>query len=403
MLKGKKILIGITGSIAAYKIPFLIRLLVKEEAEVRILLSQAARDFVTPLTLSTLTGNPVITDFFEEKTGEWSSHVELGNWADLYLIAPVTANTLGKMANGLADNLLVATYLAAKCPVFIAPAMDLDMFRHSSTGKNIEILKSFGNQIIQPASGELASGLCGVGRMEEPEKIMDILNSFFETKQDFKGKKVLISAGPTYEAIDPVRFIGNHSSGKMGYAIAKEFADRGAIVELVSGPVNISLEHHNIHISNVTSAKEMHKACLSHFESADITVMTAAIADYTPKSVADEKIKKKGETLTIDLKPTVDILAELGKRKRNNQILVGFALETENETNNALVKLNKKKLDLIVLNSLKDKGAGFGYDTNMIKLIGKGEDIQEFDLKSKNEVAKDILDRIYLISTNTTN
>ncbi len=402
MLKGKKILIGITGSIAAYKIPFLVRLLVKEEVEVRILLSQAARDFVTPLTLSTLTGNPVITDFFEEKTGEWSSHVELGNWADLYLIAPVTANTLGKMANGLADNLLVATYLAAKCPVFIAPAMDLDMFKHSSTSRNIEILKSFGNQIIQPASGELASGLCGVGRMEEPEKILDILNSFFETKQDFKGKKVLISAGPTYEAIDPVRFIGNHSSGKMGYAIAKEFADRGAIVELVSGPVNISLEHHNIHISNATSAKEMHKACLLRFESADITVMTAAVADYTPKAVADEKIKKKGETLTIDLKPTVDILAELGKRKRNNQILVGFALETENETNNALAKLNKKKLDLIVLNSLKDKGAGFGYDTNMIKLIGKGEDIQEFDLKSKNEVAKDILDRIYLISTNTT-
>jgi phosphopantothenoylcysteine decarboxylase/phosphopantothenate--cysteine ligase len=401
MLKGKKILIGITGSIAAYKIPFLVRLLIKEGAEVKILLSRSARDFVTPLTLSTLSGNPVITGFFKEDTGEWSSHVEFGNWADLYLIAPVTANTLGKMANGLADNLLVATYLAAKCPVFFAPAMDLDMFRHPSTAKNIEILKSFGNKIIEPASGELASGLYGEGRMEEPEEIINILNRYFAQKQDFKGKKVLVSAGPTFESIDPVRFIGNHSSGKMGYAIAREFAARGASVELVSGPVNIKLEHGNVHITKVTSAEEMKKACLSYFNTADITVMAAAVADYTPANVAGEKIKKKDGALSIELKPTTDILAELGRRKNDNQILVGFALETENETENALSKLHKKNLDLIVLNSLKDEGAGFGFDTNRIKLIDKNENVTEFDLKSKKEVAKDIVDNISLIITDT--
>ncbi len=401
MLKGKKILIGITGSIAAYKIPFLVRLLIKEGAEVKILLSRSARDFVTPLTLSTLSGNPVITGFFKEDTGEWSSHVEFGNWADLYLIAPVTANTLGKMANGLADNLLVATYLAAKCPVFFAPAMDLDMFRHPSTAKNIEILKSFGNKIIEPASGELASGLYGEGRMEEPEEIVNILNRYFAQKQDFKGKKVLVSAGPTFESIDPVRFIGNHSSGKMGYAIAREFAARGASVELVSGPVNIKLEHGNVHITKVTSAEEMKKACLSYFNTADITVMAAAVADYTPANVAGEKIKKKDGALSIELKPTTDILAELGRRKNDNQILVGFALETENETENALSKLHKKNLDLIVLNSLKDEGAGFGFDTNRIKLIDKNENVTEFDLKSKKEVAKDIVDNISLIITDT--
>jgi phosphopantothenoylcysteine decarboxylase/phosphopantothenate--cysteine ligase len=401
MLKGKKILIGITGSIAAYKIPFLVRLLIKEGAEVKILLSRSARDFVTPLTLSTLSGNPVITGFFKEDTGEWSSHVEFGNWADLYLIAPVTANTLGKMANGLADNLLVATYLAAKCPVFFAPAMDLDMFRHPSTAKNIEILKSFGNKIIEPASGELASGLYGEGRMEEPEEIINILNRYFAQKQDFKGKKVLVSAGPTFESIDPVRFIGNHSSGKMGYAIAREFAARGASVELVSGPVNIKLEHGNVHITKVTSAEEMKKACLSYFNTADITVMAAAVADYTPANVAGEKIKKKDGALSIELKPTTDILAELGRRKNDNQILVGFALETENETENALSKLHKKNLDLIVLNSLKDEGAGFGFDTNRIKLIDKNKNVTEFDLKSKKEVAKDIVDNISLIITDT--
>jgi len=401
MLKGKKILIGITGGIAAYKIPFLVRLLIKEGAEVKILLSQAANNFVTPLTLSTLSGNPVLTDFFEEKTGEWSSHVELGNWADIYLIAPATANTLGKMANGLADNLLVATYLAAKCPVFFAPAMDLDMFKHPSTGKNIETLKSSGNNIIEPASGELASGLYGEGRMEEPENIVDILKTFLREKQDFKGKKVLVSAGPTFEAIDPVRFIGNHSSGKMGYAIAEEFASRGATVELVSGPVNIVSEHRNIHITKVTSAEEMKNACISYFDSAGITVMAAAVADYTPENVAGEKIKKKGSSLSIDLKPTTDILAELGRRKRDNQVLVGFALETENETENALSKLHKKNLDLIVLNSLKDEGAGFGFDTNKIKLIDRGGEISEFNLKSKKEVAKDIVNKIRLIAFDT--
>jgi len=400
MLKGKKILIGITGSIAAYKIPFLVRLLVKEEAEVRILLSQAARDFVTPLTLSTLSGNPVLTDFFKEKTGEWSSHVELGNWADLYLVAPVTANTLGKMANGLADNLLVATYLAAKCPVFFAPAMDLDMYKHPSTCKNIEILKSYGNYMIQPASGELASGLYGEGRMEEPEKMLEIIDAFFSKKKDFKGKKVLVSAGPTYEAIDPVRFIGNHSSGKMGYELAKELTARGAEVTLVSGPVNITLNRNDIQVINVTNAEEMKEACFLLFPLVDIAIMAAAVADYTPKDVATEKIKKKGASLAIVLKPTTDILAELGKRKLDNQILVGFALETENETENAISKLHKKNLDLIVLNSLKDKDAGFGYDTNKITLIDRKGDMLKFDLKSKKEASNDILDKIHLIDSN---
>ncbi|MCD4665044.1 MAG: bifunctional phosphopantothenoylcysteine decarboxylase/phosphopantothenate--cysteine ligase CoaBC [Bacteroidales bacterium] len=393
-LYGKKIIIGVTGSIAAYKIPYLVRLLVKEEAEVQLILTEAAKDFVTPLTLSTLSGNPVHSGFFETIDGTWHSHVELGNWADVYLISPATATTIGKMANGIADNLLIATYLAAKCPVFIAPAMDLDMYKHPTTAINIDKLRSFGNTIIEPATGELASGLCGAGRMQEPEEITSILNLFFQKKKDFKGRKVLISAGPTYEAIDPIRFIGNHSSGRMGFAIAKELADRGANIELVSGPVNIKLQHSNINVIRVTSANEMYKACVTAFRECDIAIMSAAVADYTPLKSEKEKVKKKVSDLAIKFKPTKDILAELGKQKSEGQVLVGFALETENELENALSKLEKKNLDLIVLNSLKDKGAGFGYDTNKVTLIDKEKNITNYDLKSKKEVAIDIADKV---------
>ncbi|RLD57235.1 MAG: bifunctional phosphopantothenoylcysteine decarboxylase/phosphopantothenate--cysteine ligase CoaBC [Bacteroidetes bacterium] len=400
MLKGKKILIGVTGSIAAYKIPFLVRLLKKEEAEVKVLISDAGKDFVTPLTLSTLSENPVLNSFFDGSSGEWESHVELGNWADVYLVAPVTATTLGKMANGIADNLLIATYLAAKCPVFFAPAMDLDMFLHPSTAENVRRLTSFGNIEIKPKEGELASGLIGPGRMEEPEAIVKRLSAFFEKKKDFNGKKVLITAGPTYEAIDPVRFIGNHSSGKMGYAIAEVLADRGANVVLITGPVNINTSHKNIKRIDVTSANEMYEACVNEFDNTDIGILSAAVADYSPKETAKEKIKKKTGLLSIDLKPTKDILAELGRRKTERQFLVGFALETENEFANAEKKLKNKNLDFIVLNSLKEKGAGFGHDTNKITIIEENLKLSKYELKSKQEVAIDIVDKIFELHPN---
>ena len=397
MLKNKKIIIGITGSIAAYKVPFLIRLLKKEGADVKIIMTEAAKDFVTPLTLSTLSESPVLSEFFDRKDGAWQSHIELGNWADVYLIAPVTATTLGKMANGIADNLLVATYLAAKCPVFFAPAMDIDMLAHPTTKINIQKLQSFGNTIIEPTEGELASGLCGAGRMQEPENIVNILKLYLQKKKDFSGEKVLISAGPTYEAIDPVRFIGNNSSGYMGYALANEFANRGAKVELISSPVSIEIHHSNINLTKVTSANEMYNACISVFPKTDITIMAAAVADYTPVMPEKKKIKKKMLELSVKLKPTQDILAELGKQKKQAQILVGFALETDNELDNAQKKLKNKNLDIIVLNSLKDKGAGFGYTTNKVTISDKQGNINRYELKSKPEVAKDIADKIKLI------
>jgi len=397
MLKGKKILIGVTGSIAAYKIPLLIRLLVKEGAEVKIISTEAAKDFVTPLVMSTLSGNPVNSDFFNEKDGTWNSHIEYGQWADTYLIAPVSANTMGKMANGIADNLLVATYLAAKCPVIFAPAMDVDMYNHPSTAKNIKQLESFGNILLEPDTGELASGLCGAGRMQEPESILSFLEGFFEKKKALSNKRVLISAGPTYEPIDPVRFIGNYSSGKMGYAIAEVFAENGAHVDLVSGPVELDVQHKNITLHKVHSASQMYDACSELFNKVDITIMAAAVADYTPEHPEEFKMKKKLNELNLQLKPTKDILKELGTRKHTNQLLIGFALETNDEVENAISKIENKNLDLIVLNSLQDEGAGFGYSTNKVSFIDKAGNIQHFKLKSKNEVAEDLLQKTLLL------
>lgn len=389
-LSGKKIVIGITASIAAYKIPFVIRLLKKAGAEVQIILTPSARDFVTPLTLSTLSERPVLTDFFDEADGSWSSHIDLGLWADMMLIGPVSANTLAKMATGVADNLLLTTVLSARCPVFFAPAMDLDMFKHPTTTKNIETLQSFGYKLIKPVEGELASGLKGCGRLEEPDIIVDIMDRYFRNHEMFSGKKVMITAGPTHEAIDPVRFIGNHSSGKMGYELAKVMADFGAEVDLISGPTSQTVNSERINIINVTSAAEMHRECVNIFSEKDIAIMSAAVADFTPVSVMKEKIKKSNGFENIELKPTIDILAELGSKKRNDQILVGFALETENEEQNALHKLNNKNLDLIVLNSLKDDGAGFGHDTNKVTIYQKNGEPSLSGLKSKSEVAIDI-------------
>ncbi len=398
MLTGKKILIGITGGIAAYKIPLLVRLFKKAGAEVQILFSPMAHEFVTPLTLSTLSGNPVLTDFHNPETGEWNSHVELGMWPDVMLIAPATASTMGKMVNGIADNLLVTTYLSAKCPVVLAPAMDLDMYKHPSTKTNVEKLKEFGHLIIEPKEGELASGLCGEGRMEEPQEIFNIIADILKKKADLKGKRFLISAGPTYEAIDPVRFIGNHSSGLMGYSLAEEAASRGATVELVSGPTHLSISHPAIKLTKVTSAEEMYRAVTAKFSAADVTIMSAAVADYKPEQVAEQKIKKSSESPKIKLVPTKDILAELGKQKKNSQLLVGFALETNDEISNAEKKLKNKNLDFIVLNSLKDKGAGFGHQTNKVFILDKNKNITHFDLKPKKEVAVDIIDKIVEIS-----
>jgi len=394
MLKGKKIVIGITGSIAAYKVPFLIRLLIKEEAIVRVIMTPSATNFVTPLTLSTLSRANVVIDPFNDRTGEWNNHVELGSWADAMIFAPVTANTIGKMAHGVADNFLVTAYLSAKCPVFIAPAMDLDMYRHPSTQNNIRILRSYGNTILEPQVGELASGLSGPGRMEEPENILLFIKSFFSRTKDLIGKTILITAGPTHEAIDPVRYIGNHSSGLMGFSIAEEALKRGAKVTLISGPTHQQAVNPEIHFESVVSATEMYEACKAGVKSADIVIMTAAVADYTPVKVSGVKLKKKEETISLRLKKTPDILEELGKQKRRNQLLIGFALESGDGIQNAKKKLEQKNLDLIVLNSLDVKGAGFEVPTNKVKIIGRKGTLMETELKDKKEIAVDILDVI---------
>lgn len=395
MLKGKHIILGVTGSIAAYKAASLIRLLVKEGAEVKVVMTALAKEFITPLTLATLSKQPVMVDFYNPENGDWNSHVSLGLWADLYLIAPATANTIGKMAHGIADNLLLTTYLSAKCPVMIAPAMDLDMYRHPANQRNLEILKSYGNVIVEPEAGELASGLVGKGRMSEPEDIVALVRRFLAGDcSDLMGKKVLLTAGPTYEKIDPVRFIGNYSSGKMGFALAEEFARRGAEVVLVSGPVCLKTENPVIQRVDVECAAEMYEQVMTYAENCDIVVSCAAVADFTPKSRAGEKIKRGKDGIVLELEPTHDIAAELGKRKRSGQLLVGFALETQDETCHALQKLKKKNLDLIVLNSLRDQGAGFGGDTNKVTMIDSGEQFYHYDLKSKQEVARDIIDRV---------
>ncbi|WP_158796776.1 bifunctional phosphopantothenoylcysteine decarboxylase/phosphopantothenate--cysteine ligase CoaBC [Pedobacter sp. L105] len=393
MLKNKNIILGVCGSIAAYKSAILIRLLIKAGANVRVILTADAENFITPLTLATLSKNPVYTKYFEEETGVWSNHVELGLWADYMIIAPVSANTMGKMANGLCDNLLSAVYLSAKCPVYYAPAMDLDMWKHESTRANVEKLNSFGNQIISPSSGELASGLYGEGRMAEPEEIINFLIDHIKKDLPLAGVKVMVTAGPTYEPIDPVRFIGNHSSGKMGFAIADEMAGLGAEVTLICGPT-AEKSVRQVQRIDVTTAAEMLEACTSNFAHSTISIMSAAVADYTPKHPALQKIKKKEEEFSIDLKKTTDILLTLGQLKSPAQILIGFALETENEEENAKYKLKKKNLDLIVLNSLNDTGAGFQKDTNKITIFNRAEEKTVYTVKSKTEVAKDICNQI---------
>ena len=393
MLRNKKIVLGVCGSIAAYKAALLTRLLIKEGADVKIILTHAASEFITPLTLATLSKNPVLTDFKKDDTGEWNNHVELGLWADAVLIAPASANTIAKMAHGLCDNLLLATYLSARCPVFLAPAMDFDMYQHPATRNNLSDLEKYGNHIIEAEFGELASGLIGNGRMAEPEHIIKYLEKHFSGDGRFQGKSVLITAGPTHEKIDPVRFIGNHSSGKMGYALANSVADKGAKVTLVSGPTSLTTDHPNISLIRVDSAEEMYHQCLEFYGGADIAILAAAVADYTPKEKSIHKIKKENNGLDITLVKTPDIALELGKIKKPHQINVGFALETENETENAGKKLISKNFDLIVLNSLQDKGAGFGYDTNKITIIDKNNS-SKFELKSKREVAEDILTAI---------
>lgn len=389
-LRDKKILLGVTGSIAAYKSALLVRLLVKEGAQVKVILTEAAKEFITPLTLATLSKNPVLSSFTRNETGEWNNHVELGLWADIMLIAPASANTLARCANGIADNLLVATYLSARCPVFFAPAMDLDMYKHPGTLSNLEKLISYGNQIIHASYGELASGLIGEGRLAEPEHIVHELNRRFLKSDILKGKKVLVTAGPTQEPIDPVRFISNHSSGKMGYAIAEAFSMAGAEVIIVSGPVAIPVPI-GIKVEKVLSAQQMYEAVEKRFNESDIVILAAAVADYTPRHVADKKIKKKEDVFSIELTKTIDIAATLSAQKKSNQLIVGFALETDNELENAKGKLEKKNFDLIVLNSLQDKGAGFRYDTNKIKILDKTGHLYDFDLKPKQEVAEDIL------------
>lgn len=383
-MKGKKIVLGITGSIAAYKAAILTRLLIKKGAEVQIVITPAGKEFITPITLSALTSKPVISEFFAQRDGTWHSHVDLGLWADAMVIAPATASTIGKMAHGIADNMLVTTYLSMKAPVFVAPAMDLDMFAHPSTQHNLDILRSYGNHIIEPASGELASHLVGKGRMEEPEKIVEVLEAFFARQEDLKGKKVMITAGPTYEKIDPVRFIGNYSSGKMGYALAEVCAERGAEVTLVSGPVNLTTVHPRIHRIDVESAEQMYREAKKAYAEADAGILCAAVADFTPEQTADHKIKREKEDLVLRLKPTQDIAAALGKEKQPHQRLVGFALETNDEVQHAQDKLERKNFDFIVLNSLNDKGAGFRCDTNKITIIDRqGE--TPYPLKGKRK------------------
>lgn len=394
ILENKHIVLGITGSIAAYKAASLARLFIKAGAEVQIVMTPSGKEFITPVTLSALTGKPVVSEFFTANDGTWHSHVDLGLWADLMIIAPATASTLGKMANGIADNMLITTYLSIKAPVMIAPAMDLDMFAHPSTTRNIEMLKSYGNIIIEPASGELASHIVGKGRMEEPEKIFEYVVSFFEKQQTLSKKKILITAGPTYEKIDPVRFIGNYSSGKMGFALAEECASRGAKVTLIAGPVSLETKSPNIHRIDVESAEEMFEASVEAFPSMDAAILCAAVADYKVKEQAKEKIKRTGDEMNMLLIPNKDIAAQLGQMKKK-QLLVGFALETNDEESNAIKKMEKKNLDFIVLNSLNDTGAGFQHDTNKISILSKNGEKEDFPLKSKKEVAFDIINRIF--------
>ena len=394
MLKGKHIILGITGGIAAYKSVSLLRLFVKAGAEVQVVITPSGKEFITPVTLSALSGRPVISEFFTANTGSWNSHVDLGLWADAMVIAPATASTIGKMANGIADNMLVTTYLSAKCPVFVAPAMDLDMYKHPTTKRNIDLLKSYGNHIIEPSAGELASHLIGKGRMEEPEEICKEVQQFFESSLDMVGKRVIITAGPTYEKIDPVRFIGNYSSGKMGYAIADAFAARGASVKIISGPVAVSPIHSSVEVINVESALEMYDAVMENVDEVDVAVMCAAVADYRPANPVDTKIKReKQEVPTIALVKNPDIAAAVGAHKKDNQIVVGFALETDHAEENALDKLRRKNLDMIVLNSLADN-SGFCVDTNKVTVINKNGETLKFPVKSKSEVAVDIVQRI---------
>ena len=404
MLQGKKIVLGITGSIAAYKSCLIIRQLIKKGAEVQVVITPAGKEFITPITLSALTHKPVISEFFSQRDGTWNSHVDIGLWADAMLIAPATASTIGKMTHGVADNMLITTYLSMKAPVFVAPAMDLDMYAHPSTQSNLRTLQSYGNHIIEPGTGFLASKLEGKGRMEEPENIVAQLEAFFaqaeaeqSASQSMAGRKVLITAGPTYEKIDPVRFIGNYSSGKMGLAIAEECARRGAEVELVCGPVSATIpQHANIHRTDVESAQQMYEACMALYPSADAGILSAAVADFTPATVADQKIKRTGDDMVICLKPNPDIAKSLGAIKTDRQVLVGFALETNDEESNAQSKLQKKNFDFIVLNSLRDKGAGFRTDTNKITIITP-DAMQTYPLKSKAEVAVDIIDQLQSI------
>ena len=394
MLKNKKIILGVSGSIAAYKIATLTRLLVKEGAEVQIVMTQAAKEFITPLTLATLSKKPALSEFVKDQTGTWNNHVDLGLWADVILIAPATAHTLAKCANGICDDLLTAVYLSAKCPVMFAPAMDLDMYQHPSTLDNLKKLQAFGNQIVKSNYGELASGLVGEGRMAEPEELVEILTKHFSENAILKGKNVLITAGPTQEPIDPVRFISNHSTGKMGYAIANKLAKAGANVTLVSGQVALKSPDSSINLVKVRSAKEMYETSQKAFGQADIIILAAAVADYTPAVVADKKIKKKEDTFNIELTKTTDIAKTLGQQKRPEQLMVGFALETDNEVENAIGKIKSKNLDMIVLNSLQNAGAGFGHDTNKINIIRRDGTMIDFDLKSKQDVAQDIVDEI---------
>lgn len=399
-MHGKRIIVGVTGSIAAYKAAALVRLLVKEGAEVKVVMTELAKQFITPLTMATLSKHPVMVEFYNPENGDWHSHVDMGLWADLYLIAPATANTLGKMAHGIADNLLLTTYLSAKCPVVVAPAMDLDMYRHPATQRNLEILKGFGNLIVEAETGELASGLIGKGRMAEPEEIVRFVKCYFQQRQELLGKKVLLTAGPTYEKIDPVRFIGNYSSGKMGFALAEELANRGAEVTLIAGPVALKTKHPSICRIDVESAAQMYEQVMAVAAKNDIIISCAAVADFTPMQRAEVKLKRGKKELMLELQPTTDIAAALGSQKREGQLLVGFALETNDEENHAIQKLHKKNLDLIVLNRLKDENACFGYDTNKVTMIDRDENQYYYDLKSKLAVAKDIVDRIQQLLEN---
>jgi phosphopantothenoylcysteine decarboxylase/phosphopantothenate--cysteine ligase len=398
MLKGRKILLGVTGGIAAYKAATIIRLFIKEGAEVKVVMTPLAKEFITPLTLATLSKNPIMVDFFDPEDGRWNSHVDLGMWADAYLIAPATANTIGKMAAGIADNLLLTTYLSSRCPVFLAPAMDLDMLAHPATVRNIVTLKSFGNHIIEPGTGELASGLDGKGRMAEPEVIVKEIKEFFSKKKitelPLRGRKVFINAGPTVEPIDPVRYISNHSSGRMGIALAEAAAALGAKVTLVLGPVTLKPSGAMVQTIAVTTAAEMKEASAKAFRECDIAILAAAVADFTPETISGTKIRRDSGEMVIRLKPTEDIAALLGSRKKKHQFLVGFALETNDEVNNAIDKLKRKNLDMIVLNSLRDEGAGFGHETNRITIIDRNNNIDKFELKTKGEVASDILQKI---------